>query len=179
MRALLARLDAVAALLVATVVLAGACVVGGVLAWRHHQDLADQDPATKAPTAAQQAAYGQATSAAESTVEGLINIDYRDPEKSYDAVSSTATGDFLDQYRSSTQSLGKLVKTYQAVQKGDVVASAVSTIDADSATVLVYAQATLRNAQTGEDQEARTYRMLVGLVRSDGDWLTSSLEFVG
>ncbi len=168
-------------LYVVALVLACACVSGGVVIWQ--QDRSDartaaESPESLPPSPAQAARYGAAAKAAEATAVALLNIDYRDPQASFDAVAQTATGTFLDQYKASSESLVELVTQYESVQTGEVDSVAVSRLDADDATVLVAASGTVTNLQTGEDGQLRVYRILITLVDQDGVWLTEDLEFV-
>ncbi|MFB9311957.1 hypothetical protein [Nocardioides plantarum] len=171
------RPSAARVLLVLAVVLACACVVGAVLVVE--QARGDDDPDRRAPSLAEQDRYGEAKKAAEATATALVNIDYRSPKKSFDAVAATATGTFLDQYKASSDSLVELVTTFKSVLTGKVAVSAVDDIDADSASVLVATEGKVANAQTGETTQVRNFRLLVKLVRRDGAWLANDLQFVG
>lgn len=171
----------VPALLVVAVLLACACVAGGVVVARQALD-AGSDVAsdrTRPPSAEVQDRYGEVKKAAEATATALVNIDYRKPEESFDAVAATSTGTFLDQYKASSESLVELVTGFKSVLQGTVVASAVDDLDEDSATVLVATEGTVGNAQTGQDRQVRNFRLYVTLVRQDGTWLTNDLEFAG
>ncbi|CAN5487058.1 hypothetical protein BH11ACT8_BH11ACT8_05740 [soil metagenome] len=169
-------------LYVVALVLACACVSGGVVIWQQHRSdvRAEREvPDTLPPTSAEADRYGDVKRAAEATALSLLNIDYQDPQASFDAVAETATGTFLKQYEASSSSLVDLVKQYHSVQVGEVDTSAVSSVDAADANVLVAASTTVTNLQTGPDGQARVYRMLVKLVRDGDTWLTNDLEFVG
>jgi len=175
------RIPTESVLYLVALVLACACVVGGVVVVQ--QARADarterESPATLAPSEAEQARYGEALRAAEATAEALVNIDYRDPEASFEAVRETSTGTFLEQYDASAGSLVDLVTQFESVLTGTVVTSAVSSIDQDDATVLVATDGTVENAQTGQDAQARNFRILVRLGLEDARWLTDDLESV-
>jgi Mce-associated membrane protein len=161
------------------VVLACACVVGGVLSYHQHQVRQDRiaDPTTGAPTAADQDRYGAVQAAARSTALALTNIDYRNPQQSSQAVARTATGTFLKQYGASTSSLVKLITQYKSVLRSTVLTTAVSTVDPDSATVLVATSGKVSNSQTGKTSTVRNFRLVLDLVLVDGQWKTSDLEF--
>ncbi len=168
-------------LYVVALVLACACVSGGVVIWLQHRAdvrVASESPETLPPTEAEAARYGEVTAAARATAQALLNIDYRDPQASFEAVAATSTGTFLDQYEASSESLVELVTQYESVQTGEVDSAAVSRLDEDDATVLVAATGTVTNLQTGEDGQLRVYRILITLVAQDGTWLTNDLEFV-
>lgn len=166
-------------LLVVAVLLACACVAGGVLVVRESRDRDAGSARTQLPPPEVQARYGEVKRAAEATATALVNIDYRDPDQSFEAVAATATGTFLDQYQASSDSLVELVTSFESVLEGAVVVSAVDDLDADSASVLVATEGTVSNAQTGADSQVRNFRLLVKLVRQDDRWLTNDLEFVG
>ena len=169
-------------LYVVALLLACACVAGVVvLVQQHRSDVrAEREtPEALPPSAAESARYGEVKQAAEATAAALLNIDYRDTQASFDAVATTATGTFLEQYQASSDSLVTLVTQNQAVQTGTVTASGVSSLDADGASVLVAANGTVVNKQTGEQGQQRIYRLLIKLVHQDGVWLANELEFVG
>lgn len=169
-------------LYVVALVLACACVAGGVVLVQQHRsdERAEREtPEALPPTAEEATRYGDVKHAAEATAAALLNIDYRDTQASFDAVAATATGTFLEQYQASSDSLVTLVTQNKAVQTGEITASAVSSVDADDATVLVAASGTVTNLQTGDAGQQRIYRILVKLVKSDGAWLTNDLDFVG
>ncbi len=170
-----------AVLYVVALLLACACVSGGVVIWqqqRSDERVQRESPETLPPTGAEAARYGEVTDAARATAGALLNIDYRNPDASFEAVSATATGTFLDQYEASSKSLVDLVTQYKSVQEGTVDSAAVSSIDSDGATVLVAATTTVTNLQTGADGQLRVYRILITLVREGDTWLTNDLEFV-
>ncbi len=69
--------------------------------------------------------------------------------------------------KAMTEIIGQ-VKQAKMVSKGEVLASGVSEIDADSAQVLVVADASVK---TVYDQRKRHFRWQVSLVKVDGHWL--------
>jgi Mce-associated membrane protein len=152
--------------------LACACVVGGVLSFRSHQDRQDEK--------AEQERYGDVIAAATKEAEAFINIDYRDPDATFDAVATGATGEFKTQYKSVSKDLIELLTTATSVMNGEVVNAAVSNIDNDSARVLIATEGTVANIGVkNSKKQARSFRLALELVRSDGKWLTNNLEFVG
>jgi Mce-associated membrane protein len=163
--------------------LACGCVVGGVLSYRTYQDRQDEK--------AEQERYGDVVSAATGMAEAFINIDYRDVDATYEAVSARATGAFRDEYtkalgqegqNSGADTLVGLLTEAKSVMTGEVVNAAVSSLDKDSARVLIVTDGTVTNTQPGEGEpteQARSFRLALDLVRTDGKWLTNNLEFVG
>ena len=163
--------------------LACACVVGGVLSFRTYQDRQDEK--------AEQERYGDVVAEATEMAEAFINIDYRDVDTTYEAVSERATGAFRDEYskalgqqgqQSDAATLVDLLTEAKSVMTGEVVNAAVSSLDKDSARVLIVTEGTVTNTESGEGgarEQARSFRLALDLVRSDGKWLTNNLEFVG
>ena len=158
-------------LFVLALVLACACVFGGVLVVQKHRD--DQR------ATAEQERYGDVLAAARTEVTAFINIDYRNAQDSIDAVAAGATGDFRKQYDSSTDGVVKLLQREQSVMDGTVLWSGVVDVDSDSATVLAATTGTVANRSTGNKQVARYFRLKLDLQKVGDQWLTSNLEFVG
>lgn len=159
------------ALVALAVLLLVACVVGGYAAYREHDN--------RAAANAEQERYGEVLEAARQTATAFVNIDYRDPQASFDAVAAGATGEFLEQYEGSTESLVELLTTNESVMTGDVRAAAVTGIDADSATVIVATNGSVSNVSSDEEQTARDFRLRLDLLLVDDVWRTNNLEFVG
>ncbi len=147
------------------------CVVGGYAAYREHDN--------RTAARAEQERYGAVLSAARQTATAFVNIDYRDPQASFDAVAAGATGEFLEQYEGSTQSLVELLRTNESVMTGAVRAAAVTGLDADSATVIVATNGSVTNVSSNDEQTARDFRLRLDLLLVSGEWRTNNLEFVG
>lgn len=158
-------------LFVLALVLACACVFGGVLVVQQHRD--------EQRAAAEQERYGDVLGAARTEVTAFINIDYRNAQDSIDAVAAGATGDFKKQYDSSTDGVVKLLEREQSVMDGSVLWAGVVDVDADSATVLAATTGTVANRSTDNKKVARYFRLKLDLQKVGDRWLTSNLEFVG
>jgi Mce-associated membrane protein len=158
-------------LYVIALLLACACVVGGVLAVQAHQDRAD--------AAQEQARYGDVLQSATKETEAFINIDYRKAQESIDAVAAGATGEFLKQYQESTEEVIAVLEQNKSIMDGEVVWAGVVDLDADSATVIAATTGTVANVTTDDKPVERNFRVKLDLEKVDGEWLTSNLEFVG
>ena len=158
-------------LFVLALVLACACVFGGVLVVQKHRETERN--------AAEQEQYGAALAAARAEVEAFINIDYRNAQDSIDAVAAGATGDFAEQYDSSSDGVVELLEREKSVMDGEVLWAGVTDLDDDSATVLVATTGTVQNQSTGNEKVARYFRLKLDLEKVDDAWLTNNLEFVG
>lgn len=164
-----ARLPVLLSVLV--VVLLVACGVGGYAAFREHDN--------RAAAQAEQERYGEVLEAARRMAAAFVNIDYRTPEDSFEAVADNATGEFLEQYESSSESLVDLLTTNKSVMTGAVRAAAVTGLDADSATVIIATNGSVSNVSSNDEQTARDFRLRLDLLLVDGEWRTNNLEFVG
>ncbi|GAA4365487.1 nuclear transport factor 2 family protein [Nocardioides caricicola] len=162
------RLDI--ALFAVALLLACAVVFGGVLVYKEHQNRESE--------AVAQARYGAVLAAARDEVEAFINIDYRDAQASIDAVAEGATGEFAEQYDSSTEGVVQLLEQNQSVMDGEVLSAGVVDLDGDSATVLASTKGTVANKASGNKPVARYFRLKLDLQYVDGEWRTSNLEFV-
>lgn len=151
--------------------LACACVAGGVFVVRTHQDRQD-DVVT-------QERYGDVIVAASDFTVALLNIDYRTVDEWKSGVTALATGDFLTQFDKGTQPLFDLAEQNKAVRTATVLQAAVSTVDGDSATVLVATKGTISNVALQNKPQQENFRFLLTLTRQDGGWKTSNLEPVG
>jgi Mce-associated membrane protein len=158
-------------LFVVALVLACACVFGGVLVFQQHRDeQRAQD---------EQERYGEVLAAARDEVEAFVNIDYRNARESIDAVAAGATGGLAEQYDSSADGVLRLLERERSVMDGEVLWAGVSDLDADSATVLVATTGTVQNRSTGGEKVARMFRLELEMEKVGDAWLTRDLEFVG
>ena len=158
------------ALYVVVLLVACACVVGGVLTWRTQSDRAD--------AAAEQERYGDVMAAARAEAEAFINIRYDDAQASIDDVVAGATGEFQQQYTSRTDDVVELLQQNKSVMDGKVLWAGVVDVDKDSATVLAATSGTVANTSTQNKPIVRNFRLQLELVYEDGKWLTRDLQFV-
>jgi Mce-associated membrane protein len=124
------------------------------------------------------AAHQDVAAAARAEAMAFLTVDHRDMDPLVDAVLDGATGDFAEQYASQRENLTREAVRTEATSTPEVVALGVGDQDGDSATVLVAANSTVTNTSTGGEGQVRYYRLRLGLVREDGRWLTSTLQFV-
>lgn len=159
------------ALYVAVLLLACACVVGGVMVVRQHGD--------RSSAAAEQERYGAVLAAATAEADAFINIRYDDAQTSIDKVAAGATGKFREQYATSTKGVIQVLTQAKSVMDGHVLWAGVVDVDHDSATVIAATAGTVANVQSGNKPVSRNFRLQINLVYQDGKWLTSDLQFVG
>ena len=158
------------ALYVLALVVACAAVIGGVVTWRTHDD--------RSRAAAEQERYGDVLASATAEAEAFINIRYDRAQESIDEVAAGATGEFREQYASSTEGVIQVLEDNRSIMEGEVLWAGVVDVDNDSATVIAATSGTVANKQTGNKPVARNFRLQLELVLEDGRWLTRDLQFV-
>lgn len=161
-------------LYVLVVLLVGGVVVGGVLAARERTDRAE-----RTLDDGEARLYQEVLSAAVRQAEAFVNVDHENLQQSIDAVRAGSTGTFREQYDASLDGLREIMQRNESVMTGEVIAAGVVAADRDDATVLVATTGTVANTETGGEEQQRNLRLQLVLVREDGRWLTSDLQFVG
>lgn len=125
-------------------------------------------------TSAQQ----EVAAAARAEALAFLTVDHTDMDPLIDAVLAGATGDFAKEYAAQRETLTSEAIRTEATSTGEVVALGVGALDDTSATVLLAANSTVSNTLTGDEGQVRFYRLRLDLVREDGRWLTTDVEFV-
>ncbi len=118
-----------------------------------------------------------AAAAASAEVEGLIDISGATSDADMAKLLDGATADFRSELEAQADRLKEALAANKVEATGEAVSTGVVELDGDKATVIVAATGTVQNSST-KAAEPRNYRLKVELVRSDGDWLVSGLEFV-
>lgn len=120
----------------------------------------------------------QILAAARQRAVNFTTLDYRYLDRDLGRVLKGATGKFRKEFAAGTDNLREIVTANQAVSRGEVLEAGIVSSDEDSARVLVVADSTVTNTASTQP-EKRHYRLQLDLVRRDGTWLVSDLEFVG
>ena len=157
-------------LYVLVLLVACAAVVGGVVTWRAHDD--------RSRDAVEQERYGDVLASATTEAEAFINIRYDEAQESIDKVAEGATGEFREQYTSSTDGVIQVLEENKSVMEGEVLWAGVVDVDNDSATVIAATTGTVSNNQTDNKPVVRNFRLQLDLVLEDDRWLTRDLQFV-
>ena len=139
--------------------------VSGWMAWHHHNVVQERQRA---------AAY---VATARQGVINLTSLDFNKAKEGVQRVLDSATGDFRDEFQKRAEDFASVVKDSKAVTEGSVAATAVESMNKDSAVVLVLGNERVTNIAGAKDQP-RTFRFRVS-VAHDGDQLkVSKVEFV-
>ena len=156
---------AVALTIAAVVAICALLGVSGWMAWHHHNVVQERQRA---------AAY---IATARQGVINLTSLDFNKAKEGVQRVLDSATGEFRDDFQRRADDFESVVKDSKAVTEGSVAATAVESMNNDSAVVLVLANERVTNIAGAKDQP-RTFRFRV-LVVHDGDQLKlSKVEFV-
>ena len=156
---------AVALTIAAVVVICALLGVSGWMAWHHHNVVQERQRA---------AAY---VATARQGVINLTSLDFNKAKEGVQRVLDSATGEFRDDFQRRADDFESVVKDSKAVTEGSVAATAVESMNNDSAVVLVLANERITNIAGAKDQP-RTFRFRVSVVH-DGDQLKlSKVEFV-
>lgn len=156
----------------ATVLVAVAILLSGVLLaasgymlWFHRQTDHEQQRRAEFAAAASQAAVT------------LMSIDSATAQDNVRQIIDNSTGQFKDDIQSSAEDLVKAAQDSKATTKATVRASAVQSMDADSAVVLVSSATTVSNS-AGANQQLRNWRLSLTMVEDGGQIKMSKVEFV-
>ena len=121
----------------------------------------------------------EAVAAARAQTMDWASVDFRDAEAYVETVKANATGDFLDKFEKTDETLVNLIVTNKSKQVPTVPPGGVGLIEreGDTARVVVALDATVTNISTPEPAP-RQYRLMLTLHRVDGQWRTAQLELV-
>lgn len=106
-----------------------------------------------------------------------MSIDGSRAQDDVQRIIDNSTGQFRDDFKNSADEFVGVGKESKAVTEASVQATAVESMTKDSAVVLVTAATTIRNA-AGANQQPRTWRLSVDVVRDGGRIKMSKVDFV-
>ncbi|MBV1850085.1 hypothetical protein [Catellatospora tritici] len=113
-------------------------------------------------------------------VVDFISISAATVDQDLARVAVGATGEFADEFQRGMPTVRGAVLENKVESTGTVLRAGVVSGDADSAVVLVAADATVKNAKAPQGRVAH-YRIQLDVVldEASGAWLVSKLQFVG
>jgi Mce-associated membrane protein len=114
---------------------------------------------------------------ASQAVVTLMSIDASKAQDDVQRIIENSTGQFRDDLQSAATDFVKAAQDSKTVTKASVRAAAVESMTGDSAVVLVTAATTVSNS-AGADQQPRTWRLSLDLVRDGGQIKMSKVDFV-
>jgi Mce-associated membrane protein len=149
----------------ALLAIVGLLAASGWMAWQHHHVVKDGQRA---------AAY---IATARQGVVNLTSLDFNKAKEDVQRVLDIATGEFRDDFAKRAADFESVVKDSKAVTEGSVAATAVESMNKDSAVVLVLANERVTNI-AGAKEQPRTFRFRVSVVHDGDDLKVSKVEFV-
>lgn len=150
---------------VAILVSGALLAASGYVIWFHQQTDREQQRRAEFSAAASQAAVT------------LMSIDSAKAEDNVKQIVDNSTGQFKEDIESSAEDLVRAAQDSKATTKATAKATAVQSMDADSAVVLVSTATTVSNS-AGANQQPRNWRLSVTMVRDGGQIKMSKVEFV-
>ena len=115
--------------------------------------------------------------AARQGVVTLMSLDYNKAKEDVQRIIDSSTGQFKTDFQNTSEDFVKVAVESKAVTETNVTATAVDSMTADTATVLVAASSRVTNA-AGAKQEPRAWRLSVNLARDGGQLKLAKVEFV-
>ena len=115
--------------------------------------------------------------AARQGVVTLMSLDYKKAKEDVQRIIDSSTGQFKKDFQNTSEDFVKVAVESKAVTETNVTATAVESMTADTATVLVAASSRVTNA-AGAKQEPRAWRLSVNLARDGGQLKLAKVEFV-
>ena len=152
---------------VAAMLTAGLLATSGYLIWQHQKSSQQRHSAAEFAAAARQ------------DVINLMSIDYNTAEDSVQRVLDGSTGRFRANFADTAEDFVKALKDEKIVTKATVNDTAVESMTADTAVVLVSATSQREGPKAPKDQqEPRLWRVVVSLERDGGQIKMSGVDFV-
>jgi len=161
-------------LVVTAAVLAGLVAAAVVLGVRDHHDRQLSTAQLTIPPKEQ-----AALAAARGESVALTTIGYKTAARDLDRVLAGATGALRAQFASETNQLPATLAKTKSVSRGNVLSSALSSLNGNRAQVLVAVDANVSGTDTGKTGVLKHYRMVVTLLEVSGKWLASDVAFAG
>lgn len=117
--------------------------------------------------------------AAQETTLAFLEVDHTRMDELTARVLDGATGSFEQQYADSVEALKEAATSQESFASAEVFEVGLSEVSTDFATAFVAAGSKVQNLSTDGEVEDRFWRIKLTLVKEDGRWLVSQLEFVG
>jgi Mce-associated membrane protein len=137
----------------------------GYMIWQHRQVVQDQQMSAEYAAAGRQG------------VVTLMSLDHNRAQEDVQRIIDNSVGQFKDDFQNQAEDFVKVAQESKVTTEVTVNATAVESMNPDSAVVLVAASSKVTNS-AGAKQEPRTWRLSVSLQRDGGQIKMSKVEFV-
>jgi Mce-associated membrane protein len=152
-----------AAVGVAILLIAASLGASGYITWQHRHAVQERQRTAEFAAAARQG------------VVTLTSLDFNRAKDDVQRVIDNSTGSFRDDFQSRADDFRTVVEQSKVITQGTVNATAVASMTADSAVVLVAATSQVTSA-AGAKQEPRSWRLSVTMARDGGQLKMSRVE---
>lgn len=112
---------------------------------------------------------------------GIINmtsLDYKKAREDVQRVIDSATGEFKDDFQSRANDFTAVVTQSKSITEGTVNATAIESMNGNSAKVLVSATSRITNSPPGKAEAPRIWRLRVTVTDVGGQYKMSKVEYV-
>jgi Mce-associated membrane protein len=137
----------------------------GYMTWQHRQAGQEQQMSAEYAAAGRQ------------SVVTLMSLDHNRAQEDVQRIIDNSVGQFKEDFQNQAEDFVKVAQESKVTTEVTVNATAVESMNPDSAVVLVAASSKVTNS-AGAKQEPRTWRLSVSLQRDGGQIKMSKVEFV-
>lgn len=155
----------IVAAIVAVLLILGFGAASGYMVWQHR--LAQQD----------QQETAEFTAAARQSVVTLMSLDFNRAKEDVQRIIDNSTGQFKQDFEAQAEDFTNVAKESKVVTEVTVNTAALTSKTDNNATALVSATSRVTNT-AGANQEPRSWRLKVDLVREGDQIKMSKVEFV-
>ena len=113
--------------------------------------------------------------------QGVINmtsLDFNKAKEDVQRVIDSSTGEFKEDFQQRANTFTSVVQQSKAITEGTVNATALQSVNGNSASILVAATSRITNSPPGKDEPARVWRLKVTVTEVDGQYKMSKVEYV-
>jgi Mce-associated membrane protein len=113
--------------------------------------------------------------------QGVINmtsLDFNKAKEDVQRVIDSSTGEFKEDFQQRANTFTSVVQQSKAITEGTVNATALQSMNGNSASILVAATSRITNSPPGKDEPARVWRLKVTVTEVDGQYKMSKVEYV-
>lgn len=108
----------------------------------------------------------------------MTSLDYNQAKEDVRRVIDSATGEFKNEFQSRASDFTTVVAQSKSITEGTVNATAVESVNGNSAVVLVSATSRITNSPPGKNEPPRIWRLKVTVTEVGGQFKTSKVEYV-
>jgi Mce-associated membrane protein len=137
----------------------------GYMIWQHRQAVQEQQMSAEYAAAGRQ------------SVVTLMSLDHNRAQEDVQRIIDNSVGQFKEDFQNQAEDFVKVARESKVTTEVTVNATAVESMNPDSAVVLVAASSKVTNS-AGAKQEPRTWRLSVSLQRDGEQIKMSKVEFV-